>query len=814
MISKEQWTEKRTSKKHGDRFSYKEKFYETFDKKIYKKIVPKLAELFKALNNGKPASTVIKDFSPPPELSHTDTLLINILRDFGYECTLELYSLGIVRKEGKEISIFEILNSRIKKIRGLDKLKEQYKKNKIPELKKQIEFYENLLKAGLVTENMEIDLSKLSIAKNKDFPKLVFSYNHRAVASQSTKTGWDSCMTLGEGTHHEFVGSGASAGVFVCYFIRASDKDPIAMNHPTARILFKPYIGSQTGHVIWEYDSIYGEAPRSFQSYAQSLIDNIIKMKEDIYYLPKEVYIDEVPRRIDTLKWEELDDKDILNIALSPKHNPFVKIKAVRQLKDPEFLTRIALNTNENEDVRAEAVKKITDQKVLEKIVKKDVYPSVRVTALSQITDVNFLNEIVNSESYSDRLVQEAVKRATDTKGIDKIVWDRLSFEDTKIEAVNRLGQLKETKLLERIAKNYQENDLVRDAALPFIHDQKELAEIAFKRKSSKVLMKITDQKELEDILDKELKDPNANIFFIRDIFGYIENEDILTKIGLDEKVDPRIRKYALTSMRIPSQDIFSKLATDKSDSIRELAIEKLTDQDLLKKVVLKDENSGFRERALERIEKPDYNLLKKIVLEDESIGMQLNALKRLRSQSLLTEKDQDWFCAYLLKMAPAKSLLSPSPPLPRKFQDTFIGITRDIVTNPKLIYKLLGTDIGWEVVRDIEDESLLAKIAQDEKLEWEIRKEAVSQIKSEKILKKIIENGTDEVLIAIANRNLKDQEYFAKIALEHKDWKVRTAAVKRISPFQKDILKQIAENDPDEHVKQTASDKLEELKL
>ena len=539
-------------------------------------------------------------------------------------------------------------------------------------------------------------------------------------------------------------------------------------------------------------------------------------MKEDIYYLPKEVYVDDVPRRIDTLKWEELDDKEILDIALSPKHNPSVKIKAVRQLKDPEFLTRIALNTNENEDVRAEAVKKITDQKVLEKLVKKDVFPIVKVTALSQITDVNFLNEIVNSENYSDLLVREAVKRATDTKGLDKVVWDRLSSDDTKIEAVNRLGQLKETKLLERIAKNYQDSERVRDAALPFIHDQKELVEIALKRKSSKVLKKITDQKELEDILEKELKDPDFNIYFIRDIFDYIENEDILTKIGLDEKVDPRIRRFALTSMKIPSQDVFSKLATDKAESIRELAIEKLTDQGLLKKVALKDENSGFRERALERIEKPDYNLLKKIVLEDESIGMQLNALKRLRSQSLLTEKDQDWFCAYLLKIAPAKSLLSLSPPLPRKFQDTFIGITRDIVTNPKLIYKLLGTDIGWEVVRDIEDESLLAKIAQDEKLEWKIRKEAVSQIKSEKILKKIIENGTDEVLIAnaIANKNLRDQEYFTKLALEHKDWKVRTAAVKRISPFQKDILKQIAENDPDEHVKQTASDKLEDLKL
>ena len=61
IISKEQWQEE-----------YKDIFYRTFDTEVYREIVPQLKDLFKGLNKGKLAKTVVYDFKSKKPIKLND----------------------------------------------------------------------------------------------------------------------------------------------------------------------------------------------------------------------------------------------------------------------------------------------------------------------------------------------------------------------------------------------------------------------------------------------------------------------------------------------------------------------------------------------------------------------------------------------------------------------------------------------------------------------------------------------------------------------------------------------------------------------
>jgi hypothetical protein len=52
-------------------------------------------------------------------------------------------------------------------------------------------------------------------------------------------------MNLDDGSYSQHVASGASDGVFIAYLVKAGDE--YTLEHPSARILLKPYEGKFTG---------------------------------------------------------------------------------------------------------------------------------------------------------------------------------------------------------------------------------------------------------------------------------------------------------------------------------------------------------------------------------------------------------------------------------------------------------------------------------------------------------------------------------------------------------------------------------------
>jgi hypothetical protein len=217
---------------------------DTFDKEKYRKMVfPQLKELFTKLNNGKLKSTLVFDFktSKVIRLMATDNKVILLLIDMGYTVNKDMYKTGIaIGKDGKEKSVYDILFQVAKT--NKKQMKDFYDKNPKPEVKKKLDFIESLETLKLIKDG-KLDVSKLAIYKNKG-DKIVFTYNLRAIASQSTEVGWTSCMNLNQGMYRDKVGKGASEGNFIAYLAKAGDE--YTLEHPTGRVLFKPYVGTIT----------------------------------------------------------------------------------------------------------------------------------------------------------------------------------------------------------------------------------------------------------------------------------------------------------------------------------------------------------------------------------------------------------------------------------------------------------------------------------------------------------------------------------------------------------------------------------------
>jgi hypothetical protein len=115
--------------------------------------------------------------------------VINLLIDLGYNVNKESYKTGVVYKNNKEKSIIDILMEFARKSnpKSKERLQQQYDQKGIDQIKQQLDFIENMESLNLI-KNGKLNLRKLSIYKNND-KKIVFTYDHRAIASQSTDVG-------------------------------------------------------------------------------------------------------------------------------------------------------------------------------------------------------------------------------------------------------------------------------------------------------------------------------------------------------------------------------------------------------------------------------------------------------------------------------------------------------------------------------------------------------------------------------------------------------------------------------------------------
>ena len=419
----------------GKNSRYRRMFHAEFDKDEYKKVAPKLFSLFRKMNGGKLSSKVVVELSGKPvDLKPIDRQMMEALKILGYSVDDDGYKIGIVGKDGKHISILGILKTKATKVRGYKSLKETYERTKNESIKKELEFFDKIIEMKVLDETSKIDVSKLSIY-DSDKAKIVFTYNHRAIASQSTNVGWTSCMTFeggidwsnegepdtdedgnmvgdgdedGGGENYRHVGKGASLGVFIAYLVKEGDESEI--KKPTARVLFKPYYGEHTGHVIWRCEGrVYGTAPSDFVKRAKAIVEKAEdEPKEDEYHLIG-VWTDTLDAYIELLTDETKklkESPELIHKIKNPSDAQLaIAVRAdyalLKTLKNPsEAVQRAGIEVsrghaleyidNPSEDMQVYAIVSCEDSYRLKAIWKliKDPSPKVQRTAANRFPEM------------------------------------------------------------------------------------------------------------------------------------------------------------------------------------------------------------------------------------------------------------------------------------------------------------------------------------------------------------------------------------------------------------------------------------------
>lgn len=255
--------------------------FSNFSVAEYKKILPYLKNIFKDFGGGKLKRTAIFDYNSIKNdsvvvLSATDKRLMGILNSAGYEVSEESYRLGMAMKNNKAVVINDVVVSL--QAKDLNKLIAQNEKTPNENIQKQIEAIQRL------EDTVSYHLTLPYMLAQNSARKIVISMESRKIASQSTKTGWKSCMNLDEGMYRSKVMSGIEQGVIIAWLVKTGDEK--SLDSPTARLLIKPMRDMEDPkEIIWKVDKVYGDAPSDFPAKVDSIFKKYSSTKESVFTL-------------------------------------------------------------------------------------------------------------------------------------------------------------------------------------------------------------------------------------------------------------------------------------------------------------------------------------------------------------------------------------------------------------------------------------------------------------------------------------------------------------------------------------------------
>lgn len=327
IVSKKEWKEK-----------YAKKVYEKIDLSYYKKALRFIkSKIFTPENlsdkryiflNPSGTSKVTKSNIVKYEIDENDKKIVELINKYtNYKIPVaRMASLltikKVIHKDSKVLqpisaAFFDLLTGFNKdkeeadrhkqsRLKALEKAKAKYEETKDEALLKQINGIENSLKREeeklniLTSSQLEEITNKYekkvgALLKNKYV--IVLTYDTRAVASQSTKVSWRSCMNLDSGEYKRYVPASITIGTFVAYL--ATFKDKNELKDPVARVLCKAYYGvdneGNNPDVVWATSSVYPRSSREydwFKQAVQEFLNQNNKPKYKNYTLTKFNYDD------------------------------------------------------------------------------------------------------------------------------------------------------------------------------------------------------------------------------------------------------------------------------------------------------------------------------------------------------------------------------------------------------------------------------------------------------------------------------------------------------------------------------------------
>ncbi len=441
-----------------------------------------------------------------------------------------------------------------------------------------------------------------------------------------------------------------------------------------------------------------------------------------------------------------------------------VRLAALKKLDSVERRVELALQDNrrESHQVLIPILIEINDQEVLiEAFQKSAPYQGKKEIALKNISDQAFLKDVLFG-AFKENFRLIAFNRLLELDGLDEDTLKRVMKtsrrdRELRLAAFEQIGDLE---FIKKLALSEPKGEIRHRATQlwtktlsPQLADQNQIKRLALYASNSKAQTfawdLLHDPRLLEDIALR-----GEQTWQRIKAIEKITNDDILKQLTFNDP-EQQIREAAAQQMS-NEELLFKIIMTHKGIDYKRKRplVKKLTDPSKLRHIALSHKQEFVRKQAIEQLKDP--HVLKKVIEQDRSSVCRSAAMKRLDDHEVLTE----------------------------------------------LAMNHSDYDIRKSAVQQLTDQDVLAKVAQNDE-HSSVRQAAVLRLYRQDDLKRIILNDQDSIVRSTAVTQIKDERMIEQLALTDSDPRVRYWAVRRV--FNPDILKEIVSHDTSKDVRTTA---------
>jgi len=237
---------------------------------------------------------------------------------------------------------------------------------------------------------------------------------------------------------------------------------------------------------------------------------------------------------------------------------------------------------------------------------------------------------------------EKAVAQITDKQKLVRIATEAPHYMARKA-AIVKLDENQHQGLFANIAK-YDVNKHVCVAAANKLTDQVLLADVVKKAKDNQVRKIILNKldKQHQELFAQIAKTDSDKLVRIISC-EKLSDQMLLADLAKNAK-DTEIRQIAIEKMNEWHQILYCEIAKDyaSDDSLREAAMRKLTNQDLILEIA-KNAKYGLRHLAIEKLDRLQHQtLFSEIAKNDRDEKVRKSAIKKLSDQSLLADIAQN----------------------------------------------------------------------------------------------------------------------------------------------------------------------------
>ena len=369
--------------------------------------------------------------------------------------------------------------------------------------------------------------------------------------------------------------------------------------------------------------------------------------------------------------------------------------------------------------------------------------------------------------SMSEKELMEIFEYGKETLETKRQIIDFLKEQNSIIKIIHQeieeyileaaVKKIKDKKMLADLAENKNVNYHVRIYATKCIKNQRLLGKIAITDSSSRVreaaIEKLKDEKILKRVAINETVFINAIIAFEK-----VTTSNYIYQIALKAKCND-IAILALK--KIENEELLEKIISKneyKNYEVKKkriIAANNLKNQELLMKLILNEyESSGVRFAAIEKLENQDY--LVKIALGNVDISLREEAINKIKDEKVLeaiaTREDEEEcivLCAVvrLLILKGVEGIIEKSPMLEGDIN--YFAVIDEISDEKILIkifnyFKVSDNELCLKILQKIGDYNVLEEILLDIECGYTEKyiRYILSKIDDENVVRDILEKS------------------------------------------------------------------------